>query len=128
MARRVPTAPCPVANPASYTTAAPKQDIAKAKQLLTEAGYPDGLKFDLYTAEGVPGMVRMAQVFAEQEKAAGFDINVVVTPADSFWDDVWLKKPHRDLGLVDASARRGAGRGLCRDREMAGDPLEAAGL
>jgi peptide/nickel transport system substrate-binding protein len=100
--------PVPVSNPASFTTSAPKQDIAKAKQLLTEAGYPDGLKFDLVTAEGVPGMVRMAQVFAEQEKAAGFDINVVVTPADSFWDDVWLKKPI----VTSAWSMRPPGEGL----------------
>ena len=84
--------PVPVGNPASYTKEAPKQDIEKAKALLAEAGYKDGLKFDLYTAEGVPGMVRMAQVYAEMAKAAGIDINVVVTPAESFWDDVWLKK------------------------------------
>ncbi len=43
---------------------APKPDIEKAKALLAEAGFPDGLKFDLYTAEGVPGMVRIAQVYA----------------------------------------------------------------
>jgi len=84
--------PVPVGNAASYTKEAPKQDIKKAKALLAEAGYKDGLKFDLYTAEGVPGMVRMAQVYAEMAKAAGIDINVVVTPAESFWDDVWLKK------------------------------------
>ena len=37
-------------------------------------------------------MVRMAQVYAEMAKPAGFNINVIVTPAESFWDDVWLKK------------------------------------
>ena len=84
--------PVPIGNPASYTKEAPKLDIEKAKALLAEAGYKDGLKFDLYTAEGVPGMVRMAQVYAEMAKAAGVEINVVVTPAESFWDDVWLKK------------------------------------
>ena len=84
--------PVPIGNPASYTKEAPKMDIEKAKALLAEAGYKDGLKFDLYTAEGVPGMVRMAQVYAEMAKAAGVEINVVVTPAESFWDDVWLKK------------------------------------
>jgi peptide/nickel transport system substrate-binding protein len=85
--------PVPIGNPASYTTEAPKQDIELAKKLLAEAGHKDGLKIDLYTAEGVPGMVRMAQVFAEMAKPAGFDINVIVTPAESYWDDVWLKKP-----------------------------------
>ena len=70
----------------------------------------------------------MAQVFAEMAKAAGFDINVVVTPADSFWDDVWLKKPI----VTSAWSMRPPGEGLAvayiADREMAGDPLEAAGL
>ena len=84
--------PVPLGSPASFTKDAPKQDIAGAKKLLAEAGHPDGLKFDLYTAEGVPGMVRMAQVYAEMAKPAGFDINVIVTPAASFWDDVWLHK------------------------------------
>ena len=96
--------PVPVGNPASYTTTAPKQ----AKQLLADAGYPNGLKFDLYTAEGVPGMVRMAQVFAEQAKAAGFDINVIVTPAESYWDNVWLQKPI----LTSAWSMRPPGEGL----------------
>lgn len=100
--------PVPLVNPASYVKEAPKQDLAKAKQLLAEAGHPDGLKFDLYTAEGVPGMVRMAQVFAEQAKGAGFDINVIVTPADSYWDDVWLKRPI----LTSAWSMRPPGEGL----------------
>jgi peptide/nickel transport system substrate-binding protein len=85
--------PVPLGTPASFTEAAPTRDIDRAKQLLAEAGHPDGLKIDLYTAEGVPGMVRMAQVFAEQAKEAGFEINVIVTPADSYWDDTWLKQP-----------------------------------
>lgn len=84
--------PVPVPNPASYVKEAPKQDIELAKKLLAEAGYADGLKFDLYTAEGVPGMVRMAQVYAEMAKPAGIEVNVIVTPAESFWDDVWLKQ------------------------------------
>ena len=86
----------------------PKQDIEMAKKLLAEAGHPDGLKFDLYTAEGVPGMVRMAQAFAEMAKPAGFDINVVVTPAESFWDNVWLKKPM----VTSAWSMRPPGEGL----------------
>jgi peptide/nickel transport system substrate-binding protein len=100
--------PVPVGNPNSYVKEAPKQDIEKAKALLAEAGYKDGLKFDLYTAEGVPGMVRMAQVYAEQAKAAGIDINVIVTPAESFWDDVWLKQP----AVTSAWSMRPPGEGL----------------
>jgi peptide/nickel transport system substrate-binding protein len=84
--------PVPLPSPAAHVSEAPAQDIEGAKKLLAEAGHPDGLSFDLFTAEGVPGMVRMAQVFAEMAKPAGFNINVVVTPAESFWDEVWLKK------------------------------------
>ena len=100
--------PVPLPSPAAHVKEAPKQDIERAKQLLAEAGHPDGLSFDLYTAEGVPGMVRMAQVFAEMAKPAGFNINVIVTPAESFWDEVWLKKPI----LTSAWSMRPPGEGL----------------
>jgi peptide/nickel transport system substrate-binding protein len=100
--------PVPVGNAASFTPEAPAQDIEKAKALLAEAGYADGLSFDLYTAEGVPGMVRMAQVYAEMARPAGIDINVIVTPAESFWDDVWLKKPI----VTSAWSMRPPGEGL----------------
>jgi peptide/nickel transport system substrate-binding protein len=100
--------PVPLSSAASYTSEAPKQDIEKAKALLAEAGYADGLSFDLYTAEGVPGMVRMAQVYAEMARPAGIDINVVVTPAESFWDDVWLQKPI----VTSAWSMRPPGEGL----------------
>jgi peptide/nickel transport system substrate-binding protein len=100
--------PVPVSSPASYVKEAPKQDYERAKALLAEAGYKDGLKFDLYTAEGVPGMVRMAQVYAEMAKPAGIDINVIVTPAESFWDDVWLKQS----AVTSAWSMRPPGEGL----------------
>ena len=53
-------------------------------------------------------MVKMAQVYAEMAKPAGFDINVIVTPADSYWDNIWLKKPF----LTSAWSMRPPGEGL----------------
>jgi peptide/nickel transport system substrate-binding protein len=85
--------PVPLGSPASFTTEAPARDVERARALLAEAGHAEGLAFDLFTAEGVPGMVRMAQVFAEQVRDAGVEVNVVVTPAESYWDDVWLNRP-----------------------------------
>lgn len=54
-----------------------KQDIAKAKSLLAEAG-KSGITVDLTTVNGTAGMVECAQVFAQQAKAAGVMINVKV--------------------------------------------------
>ena len=100
--------PVPIGSSASYVKEAPRQDYELAKKLLAEAGHKDGLKFDLYTAEGVPGMVRMAQVYAEMAKPAGININVIVTPAESFWDDVWLKQS----AVTSAWSMRPPGEGL----------------
>ena len=85
--------PIPTGWPASFTKDAPKADLAKAKELLAEAGHPGGLKLDLFTADVVPGMVRMAQAYAEMAKGAGIEVNVNIAPAETYWDDVWLKKP-----------------------------------
>src|SRR5262249_49347113 len=90
--------PLPLSSPASYTHDAPKRDLAKAKQLLAEAGHPDGISVDLYTAEAIPGMVKMAQAYAEMAREAGINVNVIVTPADSYWDNIWLKKPFLTSG------------------------------
>jgi peptide/nickel transport system substrate-binding protein len=77
---------------AAYTTDMMKRDVAKAKALLAEAGHPDGIAIDLYTADVIPGATRLASSYAAMAADAGIKVNVVVTPADSFWDDVWLKK------------------------------------
>ena len=53
-------------------------------------------------------MVRMPRSTPKWPKAAGIEINVNVTPAESFWDDVWLKKPL----LTSAWSMRPAGEGL----------------
>ena len=117
--------PVPIKSPASYVTEMPKQDIEGAKALLAEAGHPDGLKFDLYTAEGVPGMVRMAQVFAEMAKPAGFDINVDRDTGGELLGRRLAEEADRDVGLVDAPAGRGSGGRLHADRQVEGDPLGA---
>ncbi len=100
--------PVPVTNPASYVTEAPKQDIERAKALLAEAGVTAPVKFDLHAAEAIPGMLRMAQAVAEMVRPAGFEVNIVNVPADSYWDQVWLKKPF----LMSGWSMRPPGEGL----------------
>ena len=68
-------------------------DPDKAKSLLKKAGM-ENLKIDLSTSEAAfSGAVDAALLIQAQAKAAGIDINVIREPDDSYWDNVWMKKP-----------------------------------
>lgn len=83
-----------------------KQDIAKAKQLLAEAGYPNGLPLEI-ACKGDPAWeLASVQVMVEMWKAAGIDVKINLMPSASFWA-VWDKVPfgyttwtHRPLGVM----------------------------
>ncbi len=80
----------------------PKTDPAKAKQLLAEAGYPNGLKLDLYTPN-TGDRPDMAVVVKQQLAKAGFDINVVVEPESVYYgDNKWLQV---DFGITGWGSR-----------------------
>ena len=68
------------------------QDIAGAKTLLAEAGFPDGIDVDVYTADLEPGMVQFAEVYQQQVAAAGIRVALKLAPSDGYWDDVWFYK------------------------------------
>ncbi len=68
------------------------QDIAGAKALLAEAGYPDGIDIEVFTADLEPGMVQYAEVYQQQVAKAGIRVKLTVAPSDGYWDDIWLKK------------------------------------
>lgn len=61
------------------------QDIAQAKQLLAEAGQSD-LSVELTVANGLPGMVESAQVFAEQAAEAGVTVTINKLDETSYLD------------------------------------------
>ena len=68
-------------------------DPDKARFHLKKAGM-ENLKVDLSAADAViTGGVDMAVLYGETAKKAGIQINVVREPSDSYWSDVWLKKP-----------------------------------
>jgi peptide/nickel transport system substrate-binding protein len=69
------------------------QDYEKAKQLLKEAGHENGLDLELYTGDASPGMVALAQVFKEMAAPAGINVEVIQSPADTYWSEVWMQKP-----------------------------------
>ena len=69
------------------------QDIEGAKALLAEAGYPDGIEFDIHVSTLEPTWVTIAEVYQQQASEAGIAVNIVQVPTDGYWRDVWRQKP-----------------------------------
>jgi peptide/nickel transport system substrate-binding protein len=69
-----------------------KRDVAAAKKLLAEAGYPNGLKATLFTSDGRPGKLPQAVLLQQMAKEAGFDIQLQSVPYDVFLTTIWEKK------------------------------------
>ena len=74
----------------------PAYDPEKAKQLLTEAGYPDGLDVKLAIGSGWPDIVAYAQVLKEDAAAAGLRITIDSMPNSQYWEK-WTEV---DLGIT----------------------------
>jgi peptide/nickel transport system substrate-binding protein len=71
----------------------PAYDPQKAKELLAQAGYPDGIDLTLTTSTAGGGMVELATVFKEKAAPAGINIDINVVPEDGYWSDAWLVEP-----------------------------------
>lgn len=68
-------------------------DPDKARFYLKKAGM-SSLKVELSAADAAfAGALDAAQLMAASAKSAGIDIAVLREPNDSYWDNVWLKKP-----------------------------------
>ena len=80
----------PVYNPSCKP---PDYDPALAKDLLSQAGYPNGIDLTLYTATTGAAMVEMATVMKERAAPAGINIEIVVMSEDGYWADGWMVKP-----------------------------------
>ncbi|MGW1177921.1 ABC transporter substrate-binding protein [Kitasatospora sp. NPDC002543] len=67
------------------------RDLAKAGQLLADAGFDTSKTYDLITTEDISGLAESATLFATQVREAGVRINVVKQDSKVFWDTTWLK-------------------------------------
>lgn len=74
----------------------PKYDPKRAKQLLKEAGHPDGLTVNLEVGKGWADVVRYAEILKEDAAPAGFKINVNTIPNSQYWKE-WTEV---DLGIT----------------------------
>lgn len=86
----------------SEDTAVPARDVAKAKQLIIDAGYPTGLKLDIHVPN-TGGRPDLAAVLKSQWAEAGIDLNVIVEPESVYYaDNGWLAV---DLGITGWGSR-----------------------
>ncbi len=69
------------------------RDIAKAKELLTEAGYPNGFEVDLYYATDHPFGKELSQTVQELALEAGIVINLKGYTRDLYLAQYWLNVP-----------------------------------
>ncbi len=74
----------------------PKYDPDKAKQLLKEAGYPNGVDVNLAVGTGWADVVRYAEILKQDAAPAGFRIKIQTMPNSQYWEK-WTEV---DLGIT----------------------------
>jgi len=82
------------------------RDPDKARQLLKEAGYPDGVSFTINAKKDPAWEIAAVQAMVEQWKECGINADINVMPQAQFWD-VWdkfdcgfVEWAHRPLGFM----------------------------
>ena len=68
------------------------QNISKAKKLLAEAGYPNGIEMAIHVSTKEPTWPTIAEVIQQQVAKAGIKAEIVMTPSKSYWNETWMKK------------------------------------
>lgn len=69
------------------------QDIPRAKALLAEAGYPNGIDLEIPVSTLQAEWPAMAEAFQQQVAAAGIRVKIVQVPTDGYFNEIWMKRP-----------------------------------
>jgi peptide/nickel transport system substrate-binding protein len=82
------------------------RDPAAARQLLAEAGLPNGIETEIACKKDPAWELNAVQAMVAQWKEAGINVNINLMPSAQFWDN-WDKVPfgftswtHRPLGFM----------------------------
>jgi peptide/nickel transport system substrate-binding protein len=82
-----------------------QQDYDRARALLAEAGYADGLELEIYSVAQPTWEPNTCQVIAEMLRPAGISLDINIMPGGTYWDR-WTEWPfgftswaHRPLGV-----------------------------
>lgn len=67
-----------------------KGDVAKAKALLAEAGYPDGIKIDMTLCASWRNLVEQGPLLKEMLAKAGIEVNLINIENPRWVDEVWV--------------------------------------
>ena len=68
-----------------------EQNISKAKNLLREAGYPNGIEMVIHVSTKEPTWPTIAEVIQQQVAKAGIKVDIKMTPSKSYWKETWMK-------------------------------------
>ena len=97
---------CPV-HPDYSRLPFPDRDVNKARRLLAEAGYPNGLEISI-DCGNTSGTLqqKIVELFASQAREAGINVRLNLVPDAKYWD-LWKTTPlgitewtHRPLGTM----------------------------
>ncbi len=81
------------------------QDIDKAKQLLADAGYPNGFSFTITVPSNYQQHIDTAQVLVQEFKNIGVDAKIQLIEWDSWLSDVYQNRKFQSTVVgVDASS------------------------
>lgn len=83
-------------HPAYCEKPIPPYDPEKAKALLEEAGYPDGLTVEISVCSDWTDVVSYAEILKQDAVPAGLNIEINTMPTSAYWD-IWTEC---DLGIT----------------------------